>query len=34
MNWILSLFLIVVAVLAWVFYDKFTKRGAVPLEAA
>jgi len=34
MNWILSLFLITLAVLAWIFYDKFTKRGAVPLQSA
>ena len=34
MNWILSLFLITLAVLAWIFYDKFTRRGAVPLDVA
>ncbi|MDH7453577.1 hypothetical protein QF205_10935 [Luteimonas composti] len=34
MNLLLSLAMLILAVLAWVFYDKFTKRGAVPLEAA
>lgn len=34
MNWLLSIALLLLAVLAWVFYDKFTKRGAVPLGVA
>jgi len=34
MNWILTLFLIAIVVLAWIFYDKFTRRGAVPLDIA
>lgn len=34
MNWILALLLLVLAALAWIFYDKFTRRGAVPLQAA
>lgn len=34
MNWILAFLLITLAALAWVFYDKFTRRGAVPLKTA
>ncbi len=34
MNMIFTLILLAVIALAWVFYDKFTQRGAVPLAAA
>lgn len=34
MNLIFTLILLAVVALAWVFYDKFTRRGAVPLAVA
>lgn len=34
MNLILTIAILLIVVLAWVFYDKFTRRGAVPLDVA